>query len=1029
MTGRTASHHTPPDINTTGDHVCCIYDTDEQFRTLLTEHLRQGLDRDEKVVCILDSGTSETVLNSLGSQRIDVDSHMRSGQLEILARDDTYLPSGKFDPDVMISLLRGKAAAALADGYGALRVCGDMGWAASAPPGAERLMGYESKLNDLFPGTPCLLVCHYDRRRFSPEILLDALHTHPIVAVGADICRNVYYQDPAVFLSGDSADRLEQRMRALLDRKREDERRERVEEMLEAERRLFAGGPTVIFKWKAQAGWPVEYVSPNVADQFGYVPEELTAGSIEYAAIVHPEDLARVGAEVAAYSDQGVPSFEQMYRIARADGSYRWVHDFTTVTRGRDGAITHYHGYVRDITEHKLAEQRLRHRLEIERLVTGISTELINLEPVQVDPAITRALGIIGRFAGVDRSYVFQFSADGALHSNTHEWVAEGIASQSPTLQNLRTDAFPWVMSHLSRSEVVQVPRVADLPPEASPERAVFDAGEIKSLIVVPMEFGRHLIGFLGFDSVRSEKKWADEDVALFRTVAESFVNALQHKRAEEVIRRSEDRYRSLVEGLAEGVGITDCDERFMFSNPANDSIFGVPPGALVGRSLHDFLDTDGITAVRAQSQLRKMGQTTSYELSIRRADDQKRVLLLTGSPQYDIQGRFVGTIAIARDMTQEKQAEEQLRQVQKMEAVGRLAGGIAHDFNNLQQAMLGLIEVMRIHIGDRARMSGLLEELGNQVKRGASLSRQLLLFSRRETTKPELVELNEAIRESSKLLGRLLRENINFSLELAAAPLPVVIDRGQLDQVLLNLAINSADAMPDGGKLVIRSAAQDDAWVWFTVEDTGHGMSPEVQSHLFEPFFTTKPPHKGTGLGLSVVHGAVTQHGGRVEVESQVGVGTIFRVRLPRASATELRLQSSQPASGLDVTPGRGERILIVEDEQSARHSLRDILLTLGYSVEAVSSGREAEAVSPSVPFDVLLTDLLLPDVFGADLAKHLCSRWPELRVILMSGYTVDARVRVDVESGRVRYLQKPFDIATLAAEVCAALRESPSL
>ncbi|MBI2840561.1 MAG: MEDS domain-containing protein [Acidobacteria bacterium] len=1028
MTGGVASNHNASDLQP-GDHVCCIYDTDEQFRTLLTGHLRQGLERDEKIVCAIDTGSSEMVLDSLRSEGIDVDSHLRRGQLEILARDDTYLRSSAFDQDGLFALLRSRTAAALAEGYGALRACGDMSWAASAPPGAERLMSYESKLNDLGPGTPCILLCHYDRRRFSPDVLLNALCTHPTVAVGREICRNPYYEDPVVFLSGHPAGRLEQRLRALVDRKREDERRERAEEMLEAERRLFAGGPTVIFKWKAQAGWPVEYVSPNVAAQFGYAPEELTVGGFEYAAIVHHEDLARVGAEVAAYSDQGVPSFEQMYRIARADGCYRWVHDFTTVIRGMDGGITHYHGYVRDITEHKQVEQRLRHHLEIERLVTGISTELINLEPAQVDPAITRALGIIGHFAGVDRSYVFQFSADGALHSNTHEWVAEGIAPQSPSLQDLRTEAFPWVMSRLSRSEVVNVPRVAGLPPEASPERAVFEAGEIKSLIVVPMEFGRHLIGFLGFDSVRSEKNWAEEDAALFRTVAESFVNALQHKRAQEVIRRSEDRYRSLVEDLAEGVGIMDCDERFMFSNPANDRIFGVAPGALVGRNLHDFLDTDGSTTVRAQSQLRKMGQTTSYELSIRRADEQKRVLLLTGSPQYDIQGRFVGTIAIARDMTREKQAEEQLRQAQKMEAVGQLAGGIAHDFNNLQQAMLSLIEVMRIHIGDRERMSGLLEELGNQVKRGASLSRQLLLFSRRETTKPELVELNEAIRESSKLLGRLLRENINFSLELAAAPLPVVIDRGQFDQVLLNLAINSADAMPDGGKLVIRSAAQKDEWVCFTVEDTGHGMSPEVQSHLFEPFFTTKAPNKGTGLGLSVVHGAVTQHGGMVEVESQVGVGTLFRVRLPRAPDDGLRLQSPQPASGLDVTPGRGERILIVEDEDSARRSLRDILLALGYSVEAVGSGREAQAMSPSVPFDVLLTDLLLPDVFGADLAKHLRSRWPDLRVILMSGYTVDARVRVDVESGRVRYLQKPFDIATLAAEVSAALRESRSL
>ncbi|MBZ5589172.1 MAG: PAS domain S-box protein [Acidobacteriia bacterium] len=373
---------------------------------------------------------------------------------------------------------------------------------------------------------------------------------------------------------------------------------------------------------------------------------------------------------------------------------------------------------------------------------------------------------------------------------------------------------------------------------------------------------------------------------------------------------------------------------------------------------------------------------------------------------------------AIAR-----KQAEEAVRESQKMRLVGQLAGGVAHDFNNLLQALLGSVDVLRTRASDPNLFSRALAGIEEDIRRAAALTRQLLLFSRREVVKVEPLDLNEVVRQASTLLRRLLRENILVVLELAEASLRVEADRGQMEQVLVNLAVNASDAMAEGGRLTIRSGQADDEAVFLEIEDTGSGMSDEVQAHIFEPFFTTKGKEKGVGLGLSVVHGIVTQHGGRVEVRSQPGSGSIFRIVLPGVvsapGASAAKLGRERPES----FPGRGERILLVEDEEGSRQAVDDILRLLGYSVVTVASGEEAAALPTNTPFDLLLTDMLLPGVHGSELAARLRERWPSLKVILMSGYAEDESVRRLVSDGVVRFLQKPFGMEVLATEIRAAL------
>jgi two-component system cell cycle sensor histidine kinase/response regulator CckA len=351
------------------------------------------------------------------------------------------------------------------------------------------------------------------------------------------------------------------------------------------------------------------------------------------------------------------------------------------------------------------------------------------------------------------------------------------------------------------------------------------------------------------------------------------------------------------------------------------------------------------------------------------------------------------------------------------MEAVGQLAGGIAHDFNNLLQAMLGVIQLGRMKREWSVDDDEILTELSGLVNRGAQLARQLLLFSRRDVPNVTPLDLNEVVNDLQKLLTRLSKENINIKVILEDCVLPINGDRSQLEQVLVNLAVNAFDAMPGGGKLVIATGSDDDH-AWIEIVDTGNGMPDDVRNRVFEPFFTTKGRHTGTGLGLSVVHGIVTAHGGTIDVTSEVGLGTTFRVEFPLSSAESHT--TIEPAVASDhIAMGRGERILLAEDEPETRRWIAHDLISLGYDVTTAASAEEAEHLLESGAFDLLLSDCVLTGANGPELARRLRQRWPGLKVIFMSGYADDGVVEQARATPRASFLQKPFFIEHLATEL----------
>jgi nitrogen-specific signal transduction histidine kinase len=393
----------------------------------------------------------------------------------------------------------------------------------------------------------------------------------------------------------------------------------------------------------------------------------------------------------------------------------------------------------------------------------------------------------------------------------------------------------------------------------------------------------------------------------------------------------------------------------------------------------------------------------------------------------------------VLRDVTEGRQLEAQFRQAQKMEPLGRLAGGVAHDFNNLLNVITGYGELIArgLAAGSPARQR--TEHILKAADRAAALTRQLLAFSRRQVLQPRVFDLNAVVSDTARMLGRLIGENISLSLRLDSRLGRLKADPGQIDQVLMNLAVNARDAMPRGGTITIetRNADLDDSYarehlgarpgpyVLLEVTDTGVGMDADTQRHIFEPFFTTKPKGKGTGLGLATVYGVVKQSGGYIWVQSQPGRGTRFQIFLPRVEEA----LAVEPAAGTtESAPHGGETVLLVEDEELLRRMTREVLESSGYHVLEAANADEAVRVSRSYPgtIQVMLTDVVMPGLTGPELARVLSGVRPHMKVLYVSGYTDDACVPAVRAAEGTDFLQKPFTPAALESRLRTLLDAS---
>jgi len=481
------------------------------------------------------------------------------------------------------------------------------------------------------------------------------------------------------------------------------------------------------------------------------------------------------------------------------------------------------------------------------------------------------------------------------------------------------------------------------------------------------------------------------------------------------------------LESAANAVAVTDPYGTIEWVNYAFTELTGYPENEAVGQNLWVLKAGSGNSRLHDEiAAMLSGGMVWRGELVNRRKDGRFYTEELTVTPVRNAAGDIHQLIAVQQDVSERKQIEEQLLQAQKMEAVGRLAGGVAHDFNNLLQAMLGVTELLRQRLRSDSESASRLLELDEYVRRGSQLTRQLLLFSRRDAAHDESLDLNDVVHGTVRLLHRLLRENIDLVFAPADIDLPLVADRGQIEQCVMNLAVNACDAMPLGGRLFLRTGREADH-AWLEVADSGEGIPEEHLDHLFEPFFTTKEPGKGSGLGLAVVHSIVTRLGGAIDLESRVGQGTTVRVSLPLA-ADQSSVGPASPRKA--TTPDRGPcgcRVLVVEDDPAVRSSIGELLRLLGYEVVTVGSREESIYLPPVPAFDLLLTDYMLPDASGTQIASELRQRWPQLRVVVMSGYAQDVPLGPDSRLDGMEFLQKPFGTETLVDTIRAVLADPP--
>jgi two-component system cell cycle sensor histidine kinase/response regulator CckA len=500
-----------------------------------------------------------------------------------------------------------------------------------------------------------------------------------------------------------------------------------------------------------------------------------------------------------------------------------------------------------------------------------------------------------------------------------------------------------------------------------------------------------------------------------------------------EALRHSEHRLRSILDAEPECVTVVAVDGTLLELNRAGLAMVEAESAEeIIGKSIYPLVVPEHQGAVRDFAREVCQGGTKSLEFDLVGGKGTRRTMDCRGVPFAIGSDGVVSMLAVAHDISERKRLEERHRLGQRMESVGRLAGGVAHDFNNLLTIITGYSEMLLGGLESQNPARASLEEIKNAAERAAGLTHQLLAFSRQQVLAPQVLDLNVAIAKMDKMLRRLIGEDIDLVASSGADLGQVKADPGQIEQIIMNLAVNARDAMPGGGKLTIEASNVDleavhthasvtitpGPYVMLAVTDTGSGMDKETQARIFDPFFTTKELGKGTGLGLATVYGIVKQSGGFIWVYSELGVGTTFKIYLPRV---EESARTVDPLSARQ-TPDRGsETILVVEDDESLRSLIRTVLKANGYTVLEASRGEEALEICKNHPgaIDLILTDVVMPQMNGRELANRMVSARPETRVLYMSGYTDNAIVHHGVLDEGTAFLQKPFTPAALARKV----------
>ena len=747
----------------------------------------------------------------------------------------------------------------------------------------------------------------------------------------------------------------------------------------------------------------IQFANSSFQSLLGYRPEELLGRSIH--TIVHAMDTGNVRRCLQEVRDSSSGSATERCRFRCRDGSWRWVQ---LMLRNRldeagvEGILLHG----TDVTDLQ--------RMEDERQVISDVIHALN-QTSNLDQLLARIHHALKKILPADNCFV-------ALHDPEQDtFHFPFFADQYDTAPP------PQRVDRSCTSYVFRTGKARLIPQSAFDQLAA--AGEVELVgspspawLGVPLKTPTATIGVLVVQHYQNENAYGERDLEFLDSVGGHIALAIERRRAEDELRKNESILRLLFENSPMATWLYEVETlRFLRVNQAAVHQYGYSAEEFERITIAEIHPPSQREAAREYVKAIRPN-AEEHGIWMHQAKNGRTFDVEVISHELQYAGRRV-RLVVAQDISERKHLEGQLRQAQKMEAIGRLAGGVAHDFNNLLMVIKGHTELLLNVLPPADHVTRKIEQIDRSADRAAALTRQLLAFSRMQVLQPQVMNLNAIVEEMGKLLPRLIGEDIELAIHMAADLGTIRADGSQMEQVLMNLAVNARDAMPNGGKLLIETSnleldpgytsshplMKPGSYVQLVVTDNGTGMDAETQARIFEPFFTTKEKGKGTGLGLATVYGIIKQSGGFIWVYSEVGKGTSFKIYLPRVDQPEEHAPVTRATT--EVPNGTGT-VLLTEDEQDVREIARQFLETGGYKVIEAKDGAEAIrlAAQHRGQIDLLVTDMIMPGMTGQELAVYLQREYPSLGVVFMSGYSEHAATEMADADPAVRLLSKPF-------------------
>jgi len=763
----------------------------------------------------------------------------------------------------------------------------------------------------------------------------------------------------------------------------------------------------------------IQFASAGFTRLLGHSTEDLVGGTI--LELVHPNDVEGTRECLRGLSVSHHGELRRRCRLRSKDGGWRWfdaeARDHSKL-HGIEGIVVSF----RDVTD--------LHRMEAERQVISEIVQALN-QTANLDE-------LLGGIHLALKKVVYAENCFVALHdqvtdSFTFPFFADQV-DMAPAPQKVGRSCTALVFRTGSPMLIPQ----HEFDRLAAKGEVELVGSQSPSWLGVPLKTPTATIGVLVVQHYHAENAYDIRDLEFLSSVGGHIALAIERRRAEDALRKNEEMFRLLFTYNPLPTWVMDRESlRFLEVNEAAVLQYGYSQNEFRRMSVLDLRPEE--ERAKYLDQLNRIPDEGLYHGHWKhRTKDGKVIQVETISHQLEYAGRRV-RLVVAQDISERHLLEQQLRQSQKMEAVGRLAGGVAHDFNNLLMVIKGHTELLLNVLPSEEKYSRKIEQIDRAADRASTLTRQLLAFSRLQVLQPQVINLNSVVEEMGKLLPRLIGEDIELVIRGSEDLGATRADASQMEQVIMNLAVNARDAMPEGGRLLIETSnaeldsnynavhpiVRQGRYILLAVSDTGTGMSAETQARIFEPFFTTKPQGKGTGLGLSTVYGVVKQSGGFIWVYSEVGRGTSFKIYLPRVDQP---IERAGAARVVSEAPRGTETILLAEDEQDVREVAREFLESGGYTVIEARDGTEAlkRVEKYDGAIHLIVTDMVMPGMTGQELTAKLLQRRPEMRVLYMSGYSERAAVDSARGDSAIRLLTKPFSRWALLRAVHEILKEA---